>query len=160
MCTSFTQSQRNIFSFMWKRTTSWYSNLGISQFSLFVLLFLTCCFAVPQLTFGLLLKGQERSTNVDVLLLPFLLEGQKELHEEIKDTLSGLRKFLATGSPLKMMKNAFYFTSKTLFLLKIFKFLSWFLVDVAEQLDKKDQVNFKFYDVTAWLTNNYNTHIA
>ena len=59
-----------------------------------------------------------------------------------------------------MMKNAFYFTSKTLFLLKIFKFLSWFLVDVAEQLDKKDQVNFKFYDVTAWLTNNYNTHIA
>ena len=41
-----------------------------------------------------------------------------------KDALSGLRKFLATESPLKMMKNAFYFTSKTLFVLKIFKFLS------------------------------------
>ena len=31
---------------------------------------------------------------------------------------------LATGSPLKMIKNAFYFTSKALFVLKIFKFLS------------------------------------
>ena len=28
-------------------------------------------------------------------------------------------------SPLKMLKNAFYFTLKALFVLKIFKFLSW-----------------------------------
>ena len=42
-----------------------------------------------------------------------------------KGVLSGLRQFLATESPLKMMKNAFYFISKALFLLKIFKFLSW-----------------------------------
>ena len=28
-------------------------------------------------------------------------------------------------SPLKMMKNAFYFTIKAIFILKIFKFLSW-----------------------------------
>ena len=41
-----------------------------------------------------------------------------------KGALSGLRQFLAAGSPLKMMKNAFYFTSKALFVLKIFKFLS------------------------------------
>ena len=41
-----------------------------------------------------------------------------------KDALSGLRQFLATESPLKMMKNAFYFTLKALFGLKIFKFLS------------------------------------
>ena len=27
-------------------------------------------------------------------------------------------------------------------------------------LDKKEQVNFKIYDATAWLTNNYNAHIA
>ena len=40
----------------------------------------------------------------------------------IKDKLSGLRKFLATRSTLKLMKNAFYFTSKTLFFLKMFKF--------------------------------------
>ena len=30
---------------------------------------------------------------------------------------------LASKSPLKMMKNAFYFASKTLFVLKIFQFL-------------------------------------
>ena len=42
----------------------------------------------------------------------------------IKSTLSGLRQFLAIESTLKMMKNVFYFTSKALFILKIFKFLS------------------------------------
>ena len=42
----------------------------------------------------------------------------------IKGALLGLRQFLATGSPLKMMKNAFCFTSKALFVLKIFKYLS------------------------------------
>ena len=41
-----------------------------------------------------------------------------------KGALLGLRQFLAIGSPLKMMKSAFYFTSKALFILKIFKFLS------------------------------------
>ena len=50
----------------------------------------------------------------------------KALHHPpfLKGELSGLRQFLATGSPLKMMKNAFYFTSKAPFVLKIFKFLS------------------------------------
>ena len=42
----------------------------------------------------------------------------------IKGALSGLRQFLATESPLKLMKNVFYFISKALFVLKIFKFLS------------------------------------
>ena len=42
----------------------------------------------------------------------------------IKGALSGLRQFLATECTLKMMKNAFYITSKALFVLKIFKFLS------------------------------------
>ena len=44
--------------------------------------------------------------------------------------------------------------------LKIFKF--WFLLfsHVEKSLDKKDTVNFKFYDVTAWLTNYLNPHIA
>ena len=42
-----------------------------------------------------------------------------------KGTLSGLRQVFATDeSPLKIMKNAFYFTLKVLFILKIFKFLS------------------------------------
>ena len=42
----------------------------------------------------------------------------------VKGALTGLRQFLVTESPLKMMKNAFYFTSKALFVLKIFNFLS------------------------------------
>ena len=42
----------------------------------------------------------------------------------LKGTLSGRREFLITESPLKMMKNAFYFTLKALFVLKIFNFLS------------------------------------
>ena len=54
-----------------------------------------------------------------------------------------LRQFLANESPLKMIKNAFYFTSKALFVLKIFKFLSWLFGHVAKRLDKKDQVNLK-----------------
>ena len=35
-------------------------------------------------------------------------------------------------SPLKIMKNAFYFTLKALFVLKIFKFLSWHFGHVEE----------------------------
>ena len=42
----------------------------------------------------------------------------------VKGALTGLRQYLATESPLKMMKNAFYFTSNALFILKKFKFLS------------------------------------
>ena len=58
------------------------------------------------------------------------------------------------------MKNAFYFTSKALSFLKIFKFFLWLFGHVAKRLDKKDKVNFIFYNVTAWLSNNCNTHIA
>ena len=42
----------------------------------------------------------------------------------IKAVLSGVRQFLPTEGPLKMMKNAFYFTSKALPVFKIFKLLS------------------------------------
>ena len=48
----------------------------------------------------------------------------KGLNQELKGTLSGLRQLLTTERPLKMMKNVFYFTSKAIFVLKIFKFLS------------------------------------
>ena len=58
------------------------------------------------------------------------------------------------------MKNVFYFTSKALFVLKIFQILSRHFDHAARQLDKKDKVNFGFYYVTAWLTDNRNTHIA
>ena len=42
----------------------------------------------------------------------------------LKGAHPGLRQFLAAENPLKMMKNTFYFTSKALFVLKMFKFLS------------------------------------
>ena len=45
-------------------------------------------------------------------------------YRRVRGALSGLRQFLATESPLKMMKNAFNFNLKALFVLKIFKFLS------------------------------------
>ena len=54
-----------------------------------------------------------------------------------KVALSGLRQFLTTESPLKMMKSVFYFTSKALSVLKIFKFLSSYLVMYQNGLIKK-----------------------
>ena len=78
----------------------------------------------------------------------------------VKDAHSGLRQFLPAEIPLQMIKDAFYFTSKAHFVLKIFKFLSWLFGHVAKRLYKRDKVNFKYYDFTAWLTNNCNAHIA
>ena len=76
----------------------------------------------------------------------------------IKGTLSSLRQCLATESPLKIIKSAFYFTLKALLILNIFKFLSWIFGHIIKQLDSKDKVNFKIY-VATWLRNNVNTHI-
>ena len=92
--------------------------------------------------------------------LHFLFSFRIAAKRSLKGALSGLTQFLATESPLKMMKNAFYFTSKAVFVLKIFKFLFWRFGHVAKQLDKKDKVNFKCYGITVWLTNNCNTHIV
>ena len=40
------------------------------------------------------------------------------------------------------------------------RYLSFCLFgDVSKQLDLKDKINFKFYDVTAWLANNYSTQL-
>ena len=52
-------------------------------------------------------------------------------------------------------------SSKQLFF--FWRYLSFcvnFFGNVTKRLDKKDKVNFKFYDVTAWLANNRKTHIA
>ena len=68
--------------------------------------------------------------------------------------------FLAAENSLKMIENDLNFTSEALFVLKIFNFLSCLFGRVANRLDKKDKVNFKFRDVKAWLSNNCNTHIA
>ena len=58
------------------------------------------------------------------------------------------------------MKNAFYFMLKVLFVLEILTFLSWLFGYVEKRVDKKAMVIFRIYDVTDWITNNCNTHIA
>ena len=42
--------------------------------------------------------------------------------KNLRGRLPSLSQFLATESPSKMLKNAFYFTVKVLFVLKMFKF--------------------------------------
>ena len=54
-----------------------------------------------------------------------------------KGTLSGLRQFLSTESPLKMMKNGFYFALKAFFVLKIFEFLSWLFCHIEKKASLK-----------------------
>ena len=51
------------------------------------------------------------------------------------------------------MKNDSYFTLKALFVLKRFEIL-------LKRLDQKDKVNFQIHNVTTWLANNCNIHIA
>ena len=56
------------------------------------------------------------------------------------------------------MKNGFHFILKVIFFFKIFKFCLDLLGDVDKRrLDKKAEINFKSYDFTTWLRNNYNT---
>ena len=60
---------------------------------------------------------------------------------------SSLRQFLVTESLFKIMKNAFCFTLKALFLLKIFKFLSSLFGHTEKRRDQKYQVNFNIHDI-------------
>ena len=64
-----------------------------------------------------------------------------------KGPLSGLRQLVTTESPLKMMKNTFYFMLKAPFVIEIFAFSFWVLDYAEKQLDKTALVNFKIYDV-------------
>ena len=68
----------------------------------------------------------------------------------MKDPLLGLIQFLTTEDPLKMIKKCFFFVLKALV---VFGY-------VEKCLDKKAEVNFKFFDITDWTANNYNGHIA
>ena len=68
----------------------------------------------------------------------------------IKGALSGLRQFLATENPSKMMKNACYFTWKALLVLMIFQLLSWLFDHTRKRLDLKNKVDFKIDDVKTW----------
>ena len=82
------------------------------------------------LTLYTIIPQNGQTHSFQVLKLEWKLPWEKQLNNHckflsLKGALSGLRQFLITESPLKMMKNAFYFTLKALFILKIFKFLSW-----------------------------------
>ena len=96
----------------------------------------------------------------NTITTPFSEDEKVKQVFQLKKHPSGLRQFLATEKPLKMVKNSFYFTLKAPFVLKIFRLLSCFFGHVAKRLNKKDKINFKFYEVKVWLTNNRDTHIA
>ena len=51
-----------------------------------------------------------------------------------------------------MMKNVSDFAIKTLFILKIFKFLYGLFGHVEKELDQQVKINFKIYDLATWLT--------
>ena len=57
------------------------------------------------------------------------------------------------------MKNTSYFILKALFVLMIYFCLDFFAME-KETACLEDKVNFKIYDVIAWLINNRNKHIA
>ena len=61
-----------------------------------------------------------------------------------KSALSGLIKFLAAESPLKMMENAFYFTLKALFVLKYLNLFFDFLFVWKNRLIRKISLISKF----------------
>ena len=59
-----------------------------------------------------------------------------------------------------MMKNAFYFILKLFSFSRYLNFCLDFLGMQKKRLDQKDKVDFEIYDVTAWLTKDYKTHIS
>ena len=65
-----------------------------------------------------------------------------------KVVISGLRQFVATKCPLKMMKNAFYFTSKPLFVLKIFNFLFLLFWSCSKTAWLEGQGSFVIYTLS------------
>ena len=81
-------------------------------------------------------------------------------NRNIKRAVSGLRQFLATESSLKWRKIISISPQKLFSFSRYLSFYLDFLVMYRKGLIKKIKVNFKFYDVTAWLTSSFNTHIA
>ena len=59
-----------------------------------------------------------------------------------KGTLTGLRQFLATGSPLKIKTKCFLCHLKSSFCSWIFPYLFWNFGLVGKQLDNKAKINF------------------
>ena len=66
------------------------------------------------------------------------------MDKTIKGPLSGLRQLLSNDSPLKLMKNVFYFMLIAIFVLEIFTFLSWLFGYVKIGMMKKLRLISKF----------------
>ena len=79
--------------------------------------------------------------------------------QTLKGKLWGLRQFLVTERPLKIIKSTFQFNIKTRFLLDVTQFLMRILGHVEKRLNNKAKVNLKMYEVTNWIINNF-THIV
>ena len=69
---------------------------------------------------------------------------QRQLWQRFKGAPSGLIQFLLTQNPLITTKNALYFTLKSLFILKIFKFLFWLFGLVEKRLIGKLRLISRF----------------
>ena len=78
----------------------------------------------------LLLKSFKKENILEVDISNKLLE------KSFSDPHFPKKNICFNGSPLKIMKNAFYFTLKAIFVFKIFKFLFW---------------DFGHVEKTAWL---------
>ena len=92
-----------------------------------------------------------------------LLCREKEIFKYFRFGLSPSKKFVFihfNESPLKLMKIAFYFMLKALFVFGIFPLLSWRFGSVEKRLNKKVIVIFNLFDITDWKRNNSNTRVA
>ena len=106
-------------------------------------------------------QGKKNFISTVVRFLAAITKVSKCLHPNLwffnyfLISLSGLRQFLANERSLKLIKNAFYFILKGLFVLKIKIFVLTF-GHIEKRLGEKDKVNFKIHDVTPWLINSCN----
>ena len=96
---------------------------------------------------------------VEITILPSVSDVENELKAGLPSS-EKVGPICFNTNPLKMMKNAFYFNLKALFVLKVFKFWPDFSDHARKRLDKKAKVNFQIYGASYLETNNYNTHIA
>ena len=82
------------------------------------------------------------------------------LNENLKVDSHLPKKIVYEWKPFTNDEKCFLFYLKNSFVLKIFKFFPWLFGQVKKRLDQKDKLDIKIYDVTIWLINNDNIHIA
>ena len=81
------------------------------------------------------IKVQLKKVNLKIVFQRKYLKA----HSQVRDNFWQLKVLY------KLMKNAFHFTLKALFAIKIFKFLSWLFGYAKKWLDYKSTFNFKIY---------------